>query len=319
MRSHGIILLLACSFILATIPGCITPNVEEESNENEKETEKETTWKGYKFEETVTPNSGAPGKLKEFVAIETYNDNGTCRKFEIHATYLGKENIQITVQKMVMGQGMPTTTLINITKSTYKIKHRIKVLQDDSGDVHPEWAEITVYIPEDKFTSYRHYFWIYSRAEYVDSDGNKGMWSYYMTQEMMEEMNTSKAMYFPYIEGEFYGYDSWVLYGMYGWAWIWFQPFVESYHFTEGTISVGSVGVGTGGYTYTCHKTIKTVGQYTFTAWEVTCSAVSFSDSGTLKGVFSPSLPVPIYFLCGGSTETSYSYYEFELKDITLQ
>ena len=189
-------------------------------------------WAAYAFDETVTPSSGGSGKIQSFTIESVYSDEGKAREFKIEGTYLGKETAQIVTQKMVMVTSPSySSTTDNVTASLecYKLKHHVTVVKDETGDTHPAWADITVWIPTGDLETTTQYFWIYPKMTYVDSDGHEGGWSYYLTDAMQAEMNNPPAnttvLYTPVAEGDFYGYDDYAFFGLYGWGWFWFQGF----------------------------------------------------------------------------------------------
>lgn len=313
LKKVRIVVVIAVSIILLTsLSGCINDSGDG-SNDGEEDG---STWNAYEFEGTVEPAEGDSGELKEYTFEETYNENGTIKRFEVQVTVLGKEEANMPVERIDPTTGQ--SEKIDQTLNCYKLEHHIEVLQDDEGLDHPDWAEVTVYIPVDEYDSSdaSPYFGIYSRMDYEDSDGNEGMWSYHLTEEMKEKQQNQEAYYSPYTEGESHQYDNWVLHGMYGWAWTWFRPFAEDTQFSEGEASVST---GPGSYSYSVEKTTENVSGYEFTAWDVSCSAVTFEGGGSLEGTFSTSLPVPIYLKVGGGDQQHYSYYEVELMSVTLE
>ncbi len=277
-------------------------------------------WAAYAFDETVKPVSGGTGKIKSFTIESVYNDEGKAREFKIEGTYLGKETTQIATQKMVTTSTPPYITTTNVTTSLecYKVKHRVTVIKDETGDTHPDWADITLWIPTGDLKTTATYFWIYPKATYVDSDGHEGEWSYYLTEAMQNEMQNPPAgqtiSYLPVMEGEFHGYDNWTFYGLYGWGWFWFKGFAEG---GQQQLKVASWAYG--GCNYACTKGDKTIGNYTFSAWtlDVSCSGQGYS--GGYKGIFSHDLPLPVYLKVASSGEGSSNYFEYTLAALQLQ
>jgi hypothetical protein len=270
-------------------------------------------WAAYAFGDTVKPNSGGSGKIKSFTIDSTYSDEGKARKFAIEGTYLGTETTQIATQKMVTSSTPPYITTSNVTTSLecYKLKHRVTVVLDETNETHPQWADITIWIPTADFGTSVSYFWIYPKATYLDSDGHKGEWSYYLTEAMK---NDTTASYLPVTEGDFYGYDDWMLFGLYGWGYYWFQGFAEG-----GQQQLRVATWAYGGCSYSCSKGNKTIGSYTFSAWTLDASCTYQGGSGGYKGIFSHDLPLPIYLKVASSGEGSSNYFEYTLTGLQLQ
>ena len=281
-------------------------------------------WAAYAFDQEVSPKTGSSGTIESFTITETYNEEGVIREFEIAGTYEGTENTEIKTTKWEMDLAPPydsTETTVSTWMDCYKVKHRVTVLRDDSGEEHPDWAEVTVWIPTDEFATAALYFWIYPKAEYLDSDGHTGKWSYYLTEAMQNEMQNppsgKQIVYLPYLEGEFYGYDASAFHGLYGWAWFWFASFAEEgdLYFEEGSWSWGFEGVSS---TYSVTPVTESIGSYTFDAWSVNIAWSYGGDAGEYSGIFSPDLPIPIYLKLGATSGSGQTYFEYELTDLTL-
>lgn len=278
-------------------------------------------WAAYAFGESITPSSGGSGKIDSFTMECVYTESGKAREFEIKGTYLGKETTQIATQKMtIVTSPVYSSTTENVTTSLecHKLKHRVTVVNDETGGTHPAWVDMTLWIPTGDLETTATYFWIYPKAEYVDADGHQGKWSYYLTDAMQAEMNNPPAgttvLYTPVAEGDFYGYDEWAFYGLYGWGWYWFKGFAEGGQqvFQQGSWSYG-------GCSYSCTKGSKTIGGYTFSAWTVEASCVSGASSGSYKGTFTADLPLPIYLKIASTGEGSSAYFEYTLTDLKLK
>jgi hypothetical protein len=276
-------------------------------------------WAAYAFDQTVTPQSGSPGTIQSFTMLENYSDGGSTWQFEITGTYLGIENTEIKTTRIEMDLDPPydyTETTVSTLMDCYKVNHHVTVLQAPPGEVYPEWADITVWIPTTGFAT-GQYFWIYPKAEYADSDGNSATWSYYLTQAMQDEVNNpppgESILYVPYTEGDFYSYDTFVLDGLYGWGWSWFDAYAVGgqQYLEEGSWSESYGGVT---YTYSCTAVVESIGAYSFHAWDLDISWTDGTDTFEYRGIFSPDLPVPIYLKVGAAT----SYWEYELTDLTL-
>ncbi|MEM1513850.1 MAG: hypothetical protein QXN45_03065 [Candidatus Thermoplasmatota archaeon] len=312
------LVLLVSFLVLISFIGCIQ---QEKPAEQQQPQEEHEQWTAYNFENVVKPATGNEGKIKSFSVIETYVEEDEIRKFEINSTYMGKENTEIKVRRMEID--IPTYNFIerniSVWMECYKIKHRIRVVQAPE-DEHPDWCEIIAWIPTSKIEAIGTYLWICPKAEYLDSRGNFGKWSYYMNESMQDEMSNpphgKMISYSPYTEGNFYGFDIWALYGWYGWAWAWFGLFAKGgkYYLEEGSFTYTYGGAI---YSYVCSSTVKNVGSYKFKAWEIKIRSSYGGETAEYKGIFSPSLPIPIYLKIGGRGEGKY-YWEYELVDIKL-
>jgi hypothetical protein len=318
------VFLVVAVLLIASLAGCSGNNggTDNNTNGNGDGNGTETAqWAAYAFDESVTPNSGGSGKIKSFTIDSVYSDEGKAREFKIEGTYLGKETTQIQTQKMVIVTSPSySSTEDNVSTSLecYKVKHHVTVVKDETGDTHPAWADITLWIPTGDLETTTQYFWIYPKATYVDSDGHEGEWSYYLTEAMQTEMQNPPAgttvLYTPVVEGDFYGYDDWTFYGLYGWGWFWFKGFAEG---GQQQLKVASWSYG--GCSYNCAKGNKTIGGYTFSAWTLDVSCTGQGYTGGYKGTFSHDLPLPIHLKVASSGEGSSNYSEYTLTDIQLQ
>ncbi len=273
------------------------------------EEDQELLWNAFEFEEKVEEDGDEIGTLTEFTYVQTYSEEGSVKEFEVHTTYKGITETEITVVKYDLTDYSEEE--VSFTIDAYELEHRVEVLRDDEDEGLPEWSELTVYLPSEEFDTGGEYFWIFAKAEYVDSDGRDGLWSYYLTEDMQDEQAGGDTMYAPYVENDLYNYDSWVLFGLYGFGWMWFEPLAESY-FEEGSVDVTTPG---GSFSYQVEETTVSLSGYTFTGYEVTCSAVTFEDSVELKGTFVPSLSVPVYLRVGDDSTS----YEIELTHVAFE
>jgi hypothetical protein len=269
-------------------------------------------WAAYDFDQTVSPASGASGMIDTFTIEETYVDEGETRRFEIEGEYLGKVTANIKTFRYDVNTYQTTTVTTPV--ECYKIKHRITVLQAPTGDDNPDWADLTVYIPASEFETTATYFWIYPMATYSDSDGHTGEWGFYLTQAMQDEIDEVTATYYPYMDGDFYSFDSWALFGLYGWAWTWFGAYT-----TEGDDYLEEGSWSYGGYNYSCTLGTEAIGSYSFDAWNLTIAWSYGEDSGEYEGIFSPDLPLPIYLKIGNTSEGSENYFEYDLTELELE
>ncbi|MBN2099660.1 MAG: hypothetical protein JW753_08700, partial [Dehalococcoidia bacterium] len=175
-----LVFLVVAFLLVLSLAGCGGGNGDEDGNGNgngDGNGAETAQWAAYAFDETVTPKSGGSGEIESFTIESVYSDEDGVREFKIEGTYLGKETAQIKTQKMVAVTS-PTYsfTTENITASLecYKVKHRVTVVKDETGETHPDWAEITLWIPAGDLETTATYFWIYPKAEYVDSEDNEG-------------------------------------------------------------------------------------------------------------------------------------------------
>jgi hypothetical protein len=312
------IALLAVAFVLIGLVAGCGGNGDTES-ENGGNGGEPAQWAAYAFDQDVSPSSGGSGTVESFTIVETISEEGDIREFRIQGTYEGKGN-QIETERLEVDLSTyeSSQTTVSTSVQCYQLKHRVTVLRDDTGEEHPDWADITVWIPTGDIETTTEYFWIYPKSSYVDSDGNAGEWSYYLTDEMQDEMQNPPAgkqvVYSPYMEGDFYGYDGWMLQGLYGWGYYWFHAFAAGgdEYLEEDNWSVG-------GYSYSSGAVTRSVGDYTFDAWEISVSWAAGGESGGYSAVFSADLPMPIYLKVGEFGGDSADYFEYELTDLVLE
>jgi hypothetical protein len=317
------VFLVIAVLLIASLAGCSSDKggTDNNTNGNGDGNGTETAqWAAYAFGDTVQPSSGGSGKIKSFTINSRYSEEGKVREFNIEGTYLGTETAQIVTQKMVTTTSPFSLTTTNVTTSMecYKVKHHVTVVKDETGDTHPDWAEITIWIPTVNLETTASVYWIYPKATYADSDNNTGSWSYYLTEAMQNKVQNPPAgqtvAYLPVTDGQFYGYDGWTLWGLYGWGWVWFQPFAEG-----GQQQLKVATWTAGGCTYTCTKVNKTIGGYTFSAWSLDVSCTIGGNTSGYKGTFSRDLPLPIYLKVGGSSGGSGINFEYTLTGLQLQ
>ena len=319
------VFLVIALLAIVSLAGCGGDNGDKDNNGNgngngDGNGAETAQWAAYAFDETVEPKSGGSGEIGSFTIESVYSEDGKAREFKIEGTYLGQETVQIATQKMVIVASPYSYTTANVTTSLecYKVKHHVTVVKDETGDTHPAWADITLWIPTGDLETTTLYFWIYPKATYIDSNGDQGEWSYYLTEAMQNEQQNPPAgqtiTYLPVAEGDFYGYDDYTFFGLYGWGWFWFQGFAEG---GQQQLKVGSWTGG--GCSYSCTKGDKTIGSYAFSAWTLDASCTGQGYSGGYKGTFSRGLPLPIYLKVGSTSEGSSNYFEYTLTDLELQ
>lgn len=278
-------------------------------------------WAGYNFGKTVKPSSGGSGQIRSFTYEFGYKDDDGLREFNIEGTYLGRVNEPILTQKMTYSTATYEFTYENVTTmmDCYKLKHRVTVITNETDEEYPEWSETTVWIPVKVPEDSTMGAWLYPKAEYLDSEGNEGGWSYYLTTAMENEMDNPPAgtsvTYIYAWEGETFegGFVDWTYIGLYGWGWSWFKDFAEG-----GSQKLEAGSWGAGGHTYRCEKIKKTIGAYTLDAWSLEFSISYGGDSAGYKGIFSEDLAMPLYWKFGSSSSGDDTYWEYEMTDLVL-
>lgn len=235
-------------------------------------------WAAYAFGDTVKPASGSSGKVQSFVYVCTITMDEEVQQYKLECTNEGTETV-------TDGGASPV--------DCYKIKHRVTVVKDDTASDHPDWSEMTFWIPTNLKTTDSQ---VFIKATYVDSDNHQGSWS-----------QSSASV-------DFYGYEYyWMFIALYGWGWGYFNGFAEG-----GTqhLDVGSWDAGV--YHYDVSQGSQTIGGYTFSTRTVDMTWAAAGSTASYKGVFSPSLPLPIYLKVSGSGEGSSSLFEYTLTDLKL-
>jgi len=307
--------------------------------DDDEEPDEETYWNAYDFESEVdvegeaaqsflAENDDEENKtLQQFTYEHTFVDeDGQHMNFTIETTYNGITETEITVVRYEIHDYDYSETEESFKLQTYELEHNISVdIEDD--DTHPDWIDMTVHIPvgnfstEDVDTPDNDFidipdvsnFWIYAKAEFSDSNDNQGMFSYYLTEDMKEEMDEDDDVYYvPYVEDDFDDthYDEWVLYGIYGHCWTWFQPFAEDTAIEEGTYNLH-------GFDFYVENTTVELSGYIFDGFHIGSNDITFGDDELhLKGTFIPSLPIPVYLRAG--EEDGERSYEMELTEIVL-
>ena len=269
----------------------------------------------------VKKSGEGSGIIDTFTLEETINNDGEIKKFRIEGKYLDI-GTEIETKKMDTATYSETTDSPVVSNvECCRIEHTVTVLQDDTGESETgSSSTVVLWIPTGDVKTDINYFWIYPKSEYIDAEGNVASWSYYVTEEMQQEMNNGSFMYLPHTQGDFYGSSEWAFHdlfewawGLYGWGWAQFAGWAEGgeQYFEEDNFSFG-------GISYSCSKTVETVGNYSFNAWKITRSFSFGGEFAEWRTTLSPDLPLPIYLKVGGSNDGDNSYSEYELKDITL-
>jgi hypothetical protein len=173
-------------------------------------------WAAWAFDDLVVPVSGGSGKVATFAIQGTRSDNTATRRFNIEGSYLGKGTTDIQIRRTERSLAYPyavTETIVTVPVECYQLEHKVTVLQDTTGAVHPAWAEMTLWIPtvqrsvgpvgEDTCGDSSAWTSFVCRAEYADADGRTAKWSWFQTGEMAAE------------EGEKQG------------KWLWYCPIVK--------------------------------------------------------------------------------------------
>lgn len=258
-------------------------------------------WSAYVFDQVIKPATGGTGALQSFVMEQSLTEDGQTRTFSIEGTYLGKATEQIKTNKLDTAAGYDTI-VVTTPVECYKVKHRVTQIEGEPDEDMPDWFETTVYIPTGGVDSSTAFLWLFAMSSSEDSEGSSGMWSYYLTSEMQND----GSFYLPYTEGDYEVYDSWVTYGLYGYAWPWMQSFAEGgdKSLTEGSWSYG-------GYSYSIEEKSKTLGSYEFDIWALD---ITMGAEAHYKTEVSASLPLPVLLDFGADGDR----YVYELKSVTL-
>lgn len=212
----------------------------------------------------------------------------------IEGEYVRTETAAIKTERMDMSTF--ETDTITTDLECYVVDHTITV---DSTE-----SEATLWIPTGGFDVTTQYYWIYPMAEYVDEYGNPGVWSYYVTEEMLDDEDYD---YMPYTEGDVYGgWELWA-WGLYGSAWTWFGAYA-----VDGEDYLEEFDYDLAGIHYSCDNTTAEVSGYELDAWTIT---ISVAGEGEYICTVSPDIGLPIYLRVGDSGD----YYEYELTQLEMR
>lgn len=300
--------------------------VESESNDEETNTKDDTQceeqWAAYDFDSEVESNCGNSGKVSSFVIREIYDTGNNTKEFIIEGEYGGIETTTIKTVQRERSLGCildPVDTVIESEVECYKIHHLIT--STENYQTEPvDWVEATIWIPTDASQDCGEY--AYPKLEYHDSDGDMGIWSYFVTDQMKCEQRCpprdTTISYLPHRQGEACSIDRTVLRGLYGYTLSWFSDYTKggrwclephSAHWSFGRFQ----------RCYSSSPITQSIGDYSFNAWEVNTSKTGlFGITREYRGIFSPDLPIPIYLKIGASDCESSDYYEYELVDVVL-
>jgi hypothetical protein len=252
-------------------------------------------WAAYAFDKEVSTQLGS-GQVKGFEITGEISEGNRSIKIRIESYYLGQEESEIDTRRIEIDPDGYNETINTTVVECYKVQHRVFVIEDISETL-PNLADITVWIPVAGLNISDTLFGICVGANYIDSEGHISRWSYILTPEMKNEKDNPPEgtfiSYSPYQEGEFYGFENIVLYGLYNRAIWWFGGFVEGgeYYLEENTWESGWQDVNV---EYSCLPTSVDVGIYTLDAWNVTIRIDYHGLREEKSGTFAPDLPIPI-------------------------
>ncbi|MDY6834637.1 MAG: hypothetical protein SVY53_07570 [Chloroflexota bacterium] len=294
-------ILMICSLVIVSVAvvGCGGDDDGDEVADNgnthgsSDESDEAQYWTGYAFSQEVDPKEGNSGKIETFTIEQSTSGEETVI---IEGENLGTVTEDIQVRRLDLNTY--DWDVVTTQVECEKVRHVVKV----DGETK---SEATLWIPTDGIETSAMYFWIYPKVEYVDEDGNAGMWSYYLTEDMQTDGNTYDA----YEEGAGHSFGGWAYgdwaYGLYGWGWMWFSAFADGTQELEET-SLTLPGVGT----FSISEITREIGDYEFESWTILRTVGGFEYICTI----SPDLALPIYLKVGESGDM----FEFELTDITL-
>lgn len=258
-----VFLLIALLAVLALV-GCggggNNNGTDNNTNGNGNGNTETAQWAAYQLADTVAPSSGASGKIQSFTYICTITTDGEVQQYKIEGA----------------NEGMEAVTDNGTSVTCYKVKHRVTVMKDDTGADHPDWSEMTIWIPTSLKSSDTQ---VFIKGAYVDSDGHQGAWS----------RSAASADFYMY---QYY----WTFYALYGWGWGYFNAFAEG-----GTQHLAAGSWGAGMYHYDVSKGSQTIGGYTFSTMTVEATWTAGGSTASRQGVFSPGLPLPIHLRVSGS------------------
>ena len=288
-----------------------------------QQTEAHAQWAAYAFDQTTTPKEGGPGIISTFTLEETINISGTPSldgvwELKIDGEYLGKKLTDLSTVKHDTSSGELVATEISSQVECHEVKHTIYDIVDPNKS-HPNEAEATLYIPTGDIATTATYYWIYPLAEYSDTDGTTGVWSYIVTDEMQTEKNANPDIsYWPYTEGDFQSFDKWVFQGMYGTGWKAFKGFAErggSKRLKDGNISFT---LGNWSYDYSIEATTTNIEAYTFDAWDVSAEVGFQGNTLSYEGTFVEDLPVPTYLKVSLDIGDGNGTFTYNMTDLEL-
>jgi hypothetical protein len=266
-------------------------------------------WAAYDLDHQVTPEGSTPGAIKSFTMKETYSASGEEWRYTVTGTVAGLENAQI--QTIRRDSSNNTESIVTNTVECHRVAHHVTIDYANSGAPHPDWVDVTLWIPTSTLQGEDDYYWVYVKATYVDSDGKTGLWSYYLTDAMKAERESNPNISFkPYKEGDFYGFDEGVFWGLYGWIWQGFSLFAEG-----GVLFLEEASGSAEDYAFSCAETTRNVGQYQFNAWTLTLTY----QGNEFQGVLTPDLPLSIYVDIRLAPDDGSRHFTYELTNITLE
>lgn len=259
----------------------------------------EAQWAAFSFDREVAPAEGEPGVLTSFTVRQIYEEDGEVVEFLIEATYESLAVEQIRVNRLEIDQETSDMdeTVETIEIECYEIRNHITVERDDTGADRPDWIEITLFIPVEDLNRETDSLLVYAKSVYEDADGYTSEWSYYLTNEMREEMadppEGTQVFFAPYVEDDLPHFDAQIITaGLYGWAWSFAMGFTidGEQQLAEGTVEWG-------GHNYTITREMWEIGEYVFDAWTIEATIdIDGVETFHYRSVIAPDLPMPIQF-----------------------
>jgi len=229
---------------------------------------------------------------------QEFEEDGEVREFLIEGTYEGRAEEEIRVTRIEVDQTTQEMeeTVESSQVECYEIRNHITVERDDTAADYPDWIEITVWIPVEDLDRESDFLLVYAKSVYEDADGNTSEWSYYLTEEMRDEMNDppegTQVFFLPHFEDDMAQLETQIITsGLYGWVWSLAMGFTidGEQELEEGTVEWE-------GALFTISWESRTIGDYVFDAWLIEATIDEDNESIEYRAVISPDLPVPIEF-----------------------
>lgn len=272
-------------------------------------------WSAYAFDNVTVPVRGDSGVLKSFQAQITTTRNGVSTVLCLKGVNQGMESIQVeTVGTRSNNESMlgsPDATVVT-TLQCSKIQHRITIVKDGLSAVDPrDWMDIVVWIPTADRSLSRTFFGVCVQAQYADSSGDMGFWSY-SGPPQSEGVGVA-----PYHTGRFNGVDENVLYALYAMPLQFIGEFTvgEGRFLADQKYSIKSNGITVD---HQCFPVLRSIGDCDFNSWELEQISAGNGARNVVRASLCPDLPIPFYISCSAQTGAESGSIEFMLEDLEI-
>ncbi len=260
-------------------------------------------WRAYDFDSVLTTDLGEAGVLRSFTVDVAVDSETGASRLHVEGAYVGREVVQTTTRISGGGSGSSNgqSGTVTTTVECFEVKHHIVNVNDRGQRTDDAWVDVTVWIPTDNVQLSGTDFGACCRAEYVDSEGDNGTWSYHVEQAMIDEANAASPpgslSYEPWTEGSFHGIEQSVVRTLYALPLGTFEDYARGGHRPLEEMHGYSERGPQGAMTLDCFPVTRIMGNCSLTSYEVTMTITATNGRSLVaKGSFAAQLPLPYLY-----------------------